>query len=65
MNEVHQDTDISNRISYRAVHYKADITPQNTITIDVCKCVTHSMVGANSQYHTRNQNKSSSSLDAL
>ena len=49
MNEVYQDTGISNRISDQyeaqaADQYEADNIHQNTITIAGCKCVTHSMV---------------------
>ena len=44
MNEVYQDTNISNRISDQVVQYEADHIHQNTITIDGCKSVTHSMV---------------------
>ena len=50
--EVYQDTDISNRISDQVVQCEADNIHLNTITID-------------SHYHTRNQNNSSASLDAL
>ena len=44
MNEVLQDIDISNGIFDQVVQYEADTVHQNTITIDGCKCVTHSMV---------------------
>ena len=39
-----QDRDISKRISDQVVQYEVDDVHQNTITMDICKCVTHSIV---------------------
>ena len=44
MKEVYQDTGISNRIADQVVQYEVNNFHQNTITKDVCKCVTHSIV---------------------
>ena len=41
MNEVYQDTDISNRRSEQVVQFEADHVHQNTITIDGCKCIVY------------------------